>query len=106
MSGSPGTVPVAGVREAGFAEGSLPRSNGSVVFDAPWQARAHAMAVLTVEATGREWDDFRRHLIAAIDEAPDRPYWECWVAGLDAFVVDCGIDDPDALHHRPADKEH
>lgn len=70
----------------GLAERSLPRDNGALVFDAPWQGRALAMAVSTVERTGREWDDFRRHLIACIDEQPARPYWESWVAALERFV--------------------
>jgi hypothetical protein len=79
------------VRDLGFAEPSVPRSNGAPVFEAPWQARAHAMAVLSVEASGRDWDDFRRHLIAAIADDRQRPYWESWVAALDAFVHDLGI---------------
>jgi len=79
------------VREEGFAEQSLPRSNGTPVFDSPWQARAHALAVLSVEATGREWDDFRRHLIAAIENDDRRPYWESWVIALDEFVSECGL---------------
>ena len=33
-----------------------------------------------------EWDDFRRHLIAAIDAAPERPYWESFAAALHAFT--------------------
>ena len=79
------------VRDAAFAEPSLPRSNGSPVFDAPWQARAHAMAVLTVQATGRQWDDFRRLLIAAIADEPDRAYWESWVEALEHLVDETGI---------------
>lgn len=76
---------------AGIADPSLPRDNGALVFDAPWQGRALAMAVLTVERTGRDWDDFRSYLIASIDADPHRPYWESWVAGLDAFLVDADI---------------
>jgi hypothetical protein len=78
--------------DAGLAEQSLPRDNGALVFDAPWQGRALALAVLTVERTGHQWDDFREHLIACIDEEPERPYWETWVAALDRFLVDCGLE--------------
>ena len=80
-------------REGGFAEPSMPRSNGTPVFDVPWQARAHALAVLSVEATGREWEDFRHHLIAVIDEDSERPYWDSWVVALDAFIAECGLVD-------------
>ena len=74
------------VVEEGLSDPSLPRDNGALVFDAPWQGRALAIAVSTVERTGREWDDFRRHLIACIDEDPARAYWESWVAALERFV--------------------
>ena len=74
------------LRNDAFAEPTLPRSNGSLVFDAPWQARAHAMAVVVVERNGCEWDDFRQYLIAAIADDPDRPYWDSWVAALERFV--------------------
>jgi nitrile hydratase accessory protein len=77
--------------DAGFAEPSLPRSNGTPTFDAPWQARALAMAVLVVEHAGRPWDDFRLRLIAAIDDDPERPYWDSWVMALDRFVADADL---------------
>ncbi|HMG26455.1 MAG TPA: nitrile hydratase accessory protein, partial [Acidimicrobiia bacterium] len=46
---------------------ALPRDNGELVFDAPWQGRVLAMALAVVEERGLEWDDFRRRLIAAIE---------------------------------------
>ena len=80
------TAPAHAARDAAFAEPTLPRSNGVPTFDAPWQARAHAIAVVLVEATGRPWDDFRGHLVAAIDEDGERPYWESWVTALERFA--------------------
>lgn len=73
-------------RAAGFDETTLPRANGAPVFDEPWQARAMALAVLTVEAHDLPWDAFRQHLIAAVGDDPDRPYWESWVVALDGLV--------------------
>jgi Nitrile hydratase beta subunit, N-terminal len=84
-------VTVTDVFDEGFAEPSVPRSNGAPVFDAPWQARAHALAVLSVQGSGREWGDFRKHLIVAIDDDDGRAYWDSWVAALDAFLADCGL---------------
>ena len=75
-------------RDAAFGETTLPRSNGELVFDHPWQARALAMAVLLVERTGRPWDDFRRLLVKAIAEEPGRPYWEHWVVALESLATD------------------
>ena len=43
---------------------------------------------MLVEQLGLRWDDFRRHLIAAIDDDPDRPYWDSWATALDAFVTE------------------
>jgi hypothetical protein len=75
----------------GLAEPSMPRDNGSPVFDAPWQGRALAMAVLTVERTSHVWDDFRACLIDAIADNPARAYWDSWVVALERFVGDVGI---------------
>jgi len=83
-------VTEAHVFDDGFAEPTVPRSNGTLAFDAPWQARAHALAVLSVQGSGREWEDFRRHLIVAIDD-DRRPYWDSWVVALDAFLSECGL---------------
>lgn len=80
------------ILESGLAEPSLRRDNGAPVFDAPWQGRALALAVLAVERTGREWDDFRENLISCIDEDPERPYWASWVAALDRFLIECDLE--------------
>ena len=68
-----------------------PRDNGELVFDAPWQARAFAMALATVERTGLPWDAFRMHLMDAIADEPDRPYYDSWVLALEALVVGAGL---------------
>jgi nitrile hydratase accessory protein len=70
---------------------SPPRDNGELVFDAPWQARAFAIALATVERTGLPWDAFRLRLIDAIADEPDRPYYDCWVVALEALVVKEGL---------------
>jgi hypothetical protein len=70
-----------------LTEVTLPRSNGVPVFDAPWQARAHAMAVVSVERLDCTWDDFRGHLIEEIALDEQRPYWESWVAALEVFLA-------------------
>lgn len=79
------------VLDAGLSEPSLPRDNGAPVFDAPWQGRALALAVLAVERTGGQWDDFRGYLIAAIADDPERPYWDSWVAALDCFLTESDL---------------
>jgi hypothetical protein len=52
-------------------------------FDEPWQARAFALAVVTIERLDLPWDAFRDRLESAIADDPARPYWESWLAALD-----------------------
>jgi nitrile hydratase accessory protein len=72
-------------------EATLPRENGELVFSAPWEARAMAMAVALVEKLDLPWDAFRRHLMAAIAADPERPYYESWTVALEALVVERGL---------------
>ena len=71
-----------------FDDESLPRDNGELVFDAPWQARALAIAVAVVERLDLPWDAFRQRLMASIAEDPDRPYYESWSKALESLVVE------------------
>jgi hypothetical protein len=65
----------------------LPRRNGELVFDAPWQSTVFALAAAVVEhAFGGDREPFRRQLIEAIAAEPGRPYWESWTAALEALV--------------------
>lgn len=66
--------------------GELPRQNGELVFGAPWEGRAFAMGVATIQALGLEWEDFRLRLVAAIDAELDRPYYESWLSALEELV--------------------
>jgi len=65
----------------------LPRRNGELAFDAPWQSTVFALAAGVVEhAFGGDSEPFRRRLIEAIAADPGRPYWESWTAALEALV--------------------
>ena len=82
---------------SGLDDTSLPRDNGELVFEAPWQARALAIAVALVEKLGLPWDVFRRRLMAEIARDPDRPYYESWGAALESMVVELDLATPEAL---------
>jgi hypothetical protein len=56
-------------------------------FEAPWQARAFALAVELAEHTDDRWDGFRARLSAAIADEPERPYWESWVVALEGMAA-------------------
>jgi nitrile hydratase accessory protein len=78
-------------------EMALPRDNGELVFAAPWEGRAVAVAVALMERLGLPWDAFRARLMAAIAACPNRPYYESWAAALEALVVGEGLASVEAL---------
>jgi len=81
----------------------LPRRNGELVFDAPWQSTVFALAAAVVDhAFGGDREPFRRQLIKAVAAEPDRPYWESWTAALEALVDT--LPQPDTLPQRPGDR--
>ena len=79
---------------------ALPRDNGELVFEAPWQGRVLAMAVGLVQQLDVSWDEFRARLIHAVTDRPDRPYYESWTAALEALVIDLGVAQPRELEQR------
>ena len=79
------------VRDQGFAERSLPRSNGTPSSTRPGRPGPRPRRPLGRGALAANWDAFRHHLITAIDEDDRRPYWDSWVTALDAFVAECGL---------------
>jgi nitrile hydratase accessory protein len=82
---------------SGLDDASLPRDNGELVFEAPWQARALAIAVSLVERLGLPWNVFRRRLMDEIARDPDRPYYESWGAALESMVVELDLATPAAI---------
>jgi len=69
-----------------------PRSNGEVVFEAPWQGRVFGLAAAVVETRfDGDREPFRQRLIAAIASDPERPYWESWSVALEDLVTSSGL---------------
>jgi nitrile hydratase accessory protein len=48
---------------------ALPRSNGELIFDAPWQGRLFGLVVHLCKSGAFEWDEFKAHLIAVIGDS-------------------------------------
>jgi hypothetical protein len=70
----------------------VPRRNGELVFDAPWESRAFGLAAAYLEASGQDWTAFRTQLMAAIADLPDTtPYYEAWVVALDRMLAADGL---------------
>jgi nitrile hydratase accessory protein len=76
-------------------ETPLPRDNGELVFEAPWQGRAFGMAVGALDRLGVPWADFRRHLANAIavrparrDESAATAYYAAWLDALERLLAE------------------
>jgi nitrile hydratase accessory protein len=95
---------------AGMA--ALPRTNGELVFHAPWESRAFGIAVALYEQ-GRyqHWDEFRECLIAEIaawerrHRERDAPwnYYERWLAALERLLVEKAMLSTVEIERRTAE---
>jgi nitrile hydratase accessory protein len=74
---------------------ALPRKNGELVFEAPWEARTFGLAVALNEKGAYHWSDFSQGLaeeIAAAEAAGDlSTYYERWLATLEKLVIATGV---------------
>lgn len=70
----------------------LPRKNGELVFEAPWEGLGFGMVLAMHDAGLFPWEEFRRRLIAEIAAAPPgTPYYESWLAAFERLLVDRGL---------------
>lgn len=95
---SAGAPDLASVDGALGDEAPLPRDNGELVFEEPWQGRALGMGVVVLERSGASWDEFRRHLVAAIAARPSQEgvseataYYAAWLDALQALLAERGL---------------
>ena len=101
-----GTSPDRRIANMGDAA-ALPRKNGELVFEAPWQGRAFGVAVALNDDGLYDWTEFRDHLVAEIaaGQHGDSPtaYYEQWLASLEKIVVKKGFVSPEELDARTAE---
>jgi nitrile hydratase accessory protein len=97
-----------------------PRSNGELVFEEPWHARAFGLAVGLVQHRGLEWDEFRNRLIEEIVDweathagatAGTYEYYDRWLVALERLVVESGLlsdrePEDEISHHAQHDQNH
>jgi nitrile hydratase accessory protein len=83
-----------------------PRSNGELVFGAPWESRAFGLAMALHDGGLFEWESFRRQLIAAVARAEaagaDFSYYRCWLEALQTLLDSSGLVDLASVEERTA----
>ena len=89
---------LADVDAALAGDAPLPRDNGELVFDEPWQGRVLGMGVVTLERLGLSWADLRTHLAAAIRqhgydpaEPPATAYYAAFLDAFEALLAERGV---------------
>lgn len=87
------------------AAAPLPRDNGELVFEEPWQGRALGMGVVALQRTGATWEEFREHLVAAVAARPQQDgetaataYYAAWLDALERLLDERGLLSPSAAH--------
>jgi len=85
---------------------AVPRKNGELVFDAPWEGRVFGMAVTLTESPVASWDAFRDRLVAEIAAAEAHGdtsgYYERWLASFERLLLDTGVLSAEELDTRTA----
>ena len=86
---------------------AVPRKNGELVFEAPWEGRVFGMAVVLSDDQLYAWDDFRDHLVAEIAAAEEHGdasgYYERWLASFERLLLDSGVVTAEELDTRTAE---
>jgi nitrile hydratase accessory protein len=86
---------------------ALPRSNGELVFEAPWEGRIFGVAVALNDRRAYHWDDFRSRLIDEIATAEacgaESTYYERWLTAFEKLLVERGLVSPAELEARTAE---
>ena len=97
-----------------------PRSNGELVFAAPWESRAFGMAVALHDAGAFPWEVFQAALVARIGAweaahpgGEGASYYHRWLEALEDVLAARGVVAPaetttraEHLAHRPAGHDH
>ena len=92
---------------------ALPRKNGELVFESPWESKTFGMAVALHEQGLYDWGEFRKVLIDEIKEWESRStenskkwsYYERWLSSLEEILVKKGIFSRKELDRRTQEFE-
>ncbi len=107
---APDEVAVSAAPATGLTgDAALPRANGELVFQAPWEGRAFGMATALVDDGAYAFEEFRQSLIAHIGEAEQRDepfdYYTNWLAAFERLLAEKGLVSAEELAERTAEFE-
>ena len=93
---------------------ALPRKNGELVFDAPWQSRAFGLAIALHDAGAIDFEEFRERLIAEIaahelehgTDGDGGRYYEHWLDALQHVLGEQQLVAPAEIGDRAAAIAH
>ena len=101
------TIPTDGRISLMTGDAALPRDNGELVFQAPWEGRAFGIAVAMNEDAVYDWTEFRDRLVDEVAEAErgglPSSYYERWLASIERLAVERGFVTADELDARTAE---
>ncbi len=87
----------------------IPRREGDMAFEQPWELRALSLAVALHDRGELAWDTFQHELIASVGqweadpEAGDWRYYERWLVALEEVLAAQGLLQVDELDRRTAE---
>ncbi|HYB04891.1 MAG TPA: nitrile hydratase accessory protein [Nitrososphaerales archaeon] len=78
---------------------AVPRKNGELVFETPWESRAFGIAVALSKSGAFEWEEFRKVLIENVKETEKDEYakthkwnyYAIWEKSLERLLLVKGI---------------
>ena len=84
-----------------------PRSNGELVFEAPWERQLFGVTMALHDRGVFAWGDFNAHLIDEIarwtadaDASDEYVYYQHWARALSRLLDERGVIDPAAVDAR------
>lgn len=87
---------------------AVPRKNGELVFDAPWEARIFGLAVSLSDRELYDWDAFRDRLVSEIQAAEEHDdgstYYERWLASFERLLLEMDVLTAEELDARTAEQ--
>ena len=83
---------------------ALPRSNGELVFESPWEGRAFGVAVALTRAGRYQWREFSsvfvKHISRAEQSGDLSTYYQRWLAALEELALNKGLLTAEELEQR------